>query len=207
MRRLFLVRHGETAWNVEHRLQGASDIPLNDNGRAQARAAAPALATLAPVKRIVSSDLSRALETAHILAEAMGAEVVTDARLRERSYGVWEGLREDVRQVDHADEHARWAQGLEPNVEGYEYNATVRDRALALIEEITAEDGTYVCVSHGSTTRVAVAALLGLELGSRALGNLGNAQWAELTQVGDGPWVLRSLNASSLSAASSTVDA
>jgi len=190
------VRHGETDWNVAHRLQGASDIPLNDNGRAQARAAAPVLAGLAPVKRIVASDLSRAQETARIIAEAMGAEVATDARLRERSYGVWEGLPEDVRQADHADEHARWEKGLEPRIEGYEDNATVLDRALAAIADIAAEDGTYVCVSHGSTTRVAIGALLGLELGSHAIGNLGNVQWAELSQDADGPWVLRSFNAS-----------
>ena len=194
MIRLILVRHGETDWNATHLLQGSSDIPLNDNGRAQARAAAPKLARIAPVARIVSSDLSRALETAHIFADAMGAEVVTDARWRERSYGVWEGLPEDVRKRDHPEEHERWANGLEPDVEGYEYNATVRDRALAAIDDLIGTEGTYVVVSHGSTTRVAAGALLRLELGSHGVGNLGNAQWLELTREGDGPWVLRSLN-------------
>ena len=194
--RLIPVRHGETDWNVQHLLQGASDIPLNENGRAQARAAAPELARIATVKRIVSSDLSRALETAHILAEAMGAEVVTDPRWRERSYGVWEGLPEDVREADHADEYQRWVQGHEPNVEGYEMNHTVRDRALAAIEDLAPSEGTHVVVSHGSTTRVAVGALLGVELGSHGIGNLGNAQWVELTRDGvERPWVLRSLNA------------
>ncbi len=194
--RLILVRHGETDWNVQRLLQGASDIPLNENGRDQARAAAPELARIAHVKRIVSSDLSRALETAQILADAMGAEVVTDARWRERSYGVWEGLPEDVREADHADEYQRWVQGHEPNVEGYEMNHAVRDRALAAIDEITADEGTHVVVSHGSTTRVAVGALLGVELGSHGIGNLGNAQWVELTRDGvERPWVLRSLNA------------
>jgi probable phosphoglycerate mutase len=179
---------------VQHLLQGASDIPLNDNGRAQARAAAPELARIAPVKRIVSSDLSRAQETAQIFADAMGAEVVTDARWRERSYGVWEGLPEDVRETDHPEDHHRWVNGLEPHVEGYESNATVRDRALAAVDELTEAEGTYVVVSHGSTTRVTVGALLGVELGSHGIGNLGNAQWLELKREGDGPWVLRSLN-------------
>lgn len=195
-----LVRHGETDWNVERRLQGASDIPLNDNGRAQARAAAPVLAGLAPVKRIVTSDLSRAVETAQILADAMGADVATDARLRERSYGVWEGMLVDARRAEHSVEHERWANGLEPRVEGYETNAAVRARALAAIEEITADEGTHVVVSHGSTTRVTIGALLGFELGSRAVGNLGNAQWAELQREGEGPWALRSLNAVSFDA-------
>lgn len=212
MRRVFLVRHGETDWNVQRRLQGTSDIPLNDNGRAQARAAAPVLASLAPVKRIVASDLTRAVETAQILAEAMGAAVVTDARLRERSYGVWEGLPEEVRRLEHPEENRRWASGLEPRVEGYEKNATVRDRALAFIEDIaidrgTADASTYLFVSHGSTTRVLLGALLGLELGTHAVGNLGNAQWAELQQDGDGPWVLRSLNTHSFDGPSVEVHA
>ena len=198
MTRLILARHGETDWNAQHLLQGASDIPLNDNGRAQARAAAPELALIAPVARVVSSDLSRAVETAHIFADAMGAEVVIDARWRERSYGVWEGLPEDVREADHPEEYQRWVGGLEPNVEGYEMNRTVRDRALAAIEELVAAGGTHVVVSHGSTTRVAVGALLGVDLGSHGVGNLGNAEWAELTREGDGPWVLRSLNARAL---------
>ena len=207
VKRLILVRHGETDWNVQHRLQGASDIPLNDNGRAQARAAAPELARIAPVTRIVSSDLSRAFETATIIADAMGAQVVTDARWRERSYGVWEGLPEDVRESDHPEDHHRWVSGLEPNVEGYEFNATVRDRALAAIEELTATGGTHVVVSHGSTTRVVMGALLGLELGSHGVGNLGNAQWVELTKQGEGPWILRSLNSRSFGSQAETISA
>lgn len=201
--RLILVRHGETDWNVRRLLQGASDIPLNDNGRAQARAAAPELARIVSVSRIVASDLSRAQETARIFADAMGAEVVTDARWRERSYGVWEGLAEDVREADHPEDHARWVSGLEPNVEGYEFNATVRDRALAAIEDLDPTVDAHVVVSHGSTTRVVAGALLGMELGSHGVGNLGNAQWLELARTADGPWVLRSLN--SLPDPSSTV--
>ncbi len=73
VRRLFLVRHGETDWNEARRLQGASDIPLNDKGRDQARDAAPVLARIAAVNNIVASDLSRAQETAQIIADAMGA--------------------------------------------------------------------------------------------------------------------------------------
>ena len=192
--RLILVRHGETDWNVQHLLQGASDIPLNDSGRAQARAAAPELAQIATVSRIVTSDLVRASETAQIIADAMGAEVITDARWRERAYGVWEGLAEDVRESDHPEEHHRWVSGLEPHVEGYEFNVTVRDRALAAIDELVAGGGTHIVVSHGSTTRVVIGALLGLELGSYGVGNLGNAQWVELTKHDEGPWILRSLN-------------
>ncbi len=198
-RRLILVRHGETDWNAAHRLQGSSDVPLNENGRAQARAAAPVLARIFPVKTIVASDLSRALETAHIIADAMGADVVTDARLQERSYGVWEGLSEDVRRSEHGQEHTRWERGLEPRVEGYEGHEAVARRALAAVADHVTGDGTHVLVSHGSTARMLIGALLGLEWDSRAIGNLGNARWAELENAtGDdapGNWVLRALNA------------
>ncbi|WP_291379230.1 histidine phosphatase family protein [Demequina sp.] len=198
MRRLILVRHGETDWNAAHRLQGAADIPLNDTGRAQARATAPLLAQLAPVTRIVSSDLSRARDTARIIADTMGAEVVTDPRLRERCYGVWEGMEESVRRSEHGEEHTRWERGLEPRVEGYEGHAAVAERALAAVAEHAHADGTHMLVAHGSTIRVLMCALLGLELGSRSIGTLGNARWAELHHTGDdasGHWVLRELNA------------
>lgn len=199
MRRLILVRHGETDWNVAHRLQGSSDIPLNDNGRAQARASAPILARIAPVSTIVSSDLSRALETAQIIAAAMGANVVTDARLQERSYGAWEGLVEDVRRSEHGEEHTRWERGLEPRVEGYEGHEAVSVRALAAVVDHVVGPGNHVLVSHGSTIRMLMASLLGAELGSHTIGNLGNARWAELENPGDddaaGNWVLREFNA------------
>lgn len=199
VRRLILVRHGETDWNAAHRLQGASDVPLNENGRAQARAAAPVLARIVPVKTIVASDLSRALETAHIIADAMGADVVTDQRLRERSYGVWEGLPEAVLRSEHGEEHARWAEGLEPRVEGYEGHDAVAKRALAAVADDVTGAGTHMLVAHGSTIRVLICSLLGMELASRAIATLGNVHWAELENAtaddAPGNWVLRRLNA------------
>lgn len=200
MRRLVLVRHGETDWNVAGRLQGASDIPLNDNGREQARAAAPDIARQFPVSTVFSSQLSRAVETATIIADAMGARVVVDERLQERAYGVWEGLSEEERCAEHPDENDRWERGEEPRIEGYESHVAVCARAMAAIDELTAADGTHVIVSHGSTTRVLVTALLGVPLGGRAIGTLGNVQWAELVSEHGGPWVLRSLNARALNA-------
>ncbi|MBX6395401.1 MAG: histidine phosphatase family protein, partial [Alicyclobacillaceae bacterium] len=85
-----LVRHGETVWNREQRLQGHQDIPLTDKGREQARAVARRLST-EPWDLVYSSDLSRARETAEIIAKHCGVRVVTDPRLRERFYGRFEG--------------------------------------------------------------------------------------------------------------------
>jgi broad specificity phosphatase PhoE len=87
---LYLVRHGETDWNREHRLQGTLDVPLNSAGVAQARRLADYFVRL-PVVCIVSSPLTRASATAAILAEACACPHTTDARLREIDHGAWSG--------------------------------------------------------------------------------------------------------------------
>jgi broad specificity phosphatase PhoE len=86
---LLLVRHGETDWNRDGRWQGGSDTRLNDLGREQARALAERLDGSIDV--LYSSDLARARETAEIVAAKLGLEVHVDPRLRERSFGSWEG--------------------------------------------------------------------------------------------------------------------
>jgi probable phosphoglycerate mutase len=88
---LCLVRHGETAWNAEHRVQGQLDVPLSDVGHEQARAVAAALAG-ERFAAIYSSDLSRARETAEPAARLLGLPVRLDANLRERHYGIFERL-------------------------------------------------------------------------------------------------------------------
>lgn len=89
--RIALIRHGETAWNAERRLQGHLDIGLNEEGRRQARALAASLAG-EHFDVLVSSDLSRASQTARALGDASGLPLYIDARLRERCYGGFEGL-------------------------------------------------------------------------------------------------------------------
>ncbi|MET0382787.1 MAG: histidine phosphatase family protein [Burkholderiaceae bacterium] len=97
---LIAVRHGETAWNVESRLQGQLDIPLNDRGREQARHTAHALSDARP-DIVVSSDLARAQATAQAIASANQVPLMLDAGLRERSFGSFQGLT-------HAEVAARW---------------------------------------------------------------------------------------------------
>lgn len=88
---MLIARHCETDWNARHKVQGVTDIPLNDKGRAQAAALADRLAREG-VTHIVSSDLCRAAETARIVGERLGARVETDRRLRECSFGIVEGM-------------------------------------------------------------------------------------------------------------------
>ena len=91
---ILLVRHGETDWNAERRVQGKTDRPLNDTGRQQARTVAAQLAGV-PLAAVYSSDLSRALETARVVADAHELSVTSMPELRERDFGTWEGLTDE----------------------------------------------------------------------------------------------------------------
>ena len=89
--RILAIRHGETAWNVEHRIQGQLDLPLNEAGRRQVQRLALAVADEG-LDAIYSSDLARAMETAQAVARGCGRPIVADVGLRERGFGTFEGL-------------------------------------------------------------------------------------------------------------------
>jgi len=136
---LLLARHGETDWNRELRIQGSSDIGLNELGRRQAQYLAQEL-TDVELDAVYSSDLSRAQATAAAVAATHDLEVNLDPRLRERSFGSWEGLtREDISAFPAGSRH-----------DG-ETDDEVRVRVLAAVEEIAANHpGEQVLVvSHG----------------------------------------------------------
>jgi len=137
---LLLVRHGETDWNAERRWQGHADVPLNDRGRAQAHALAEELAD-ERIDAIYTSDLSRARETAEIVAARIGVPVAVDADLREIDVGPLEGLT-----TEEAKEFAGW-QG-EPT----EAHA---NRILAALRRVAAlhEGGRVLVVTHGGSMR------------------------------------------------------
>ena len=90
--RIIMLRHGQTDWNAQQKYQGQSDIPLNDTGREQASQAALLIKGQEPVQAIYCSDLVRAHETAEIIGRSLRIEPICDARLRELSFGEWEGL-------------------------------------------------------------------------------------------------------------------
>jgi broad specificity phosphatase PhoE len=146
--RILLVRHGETDWNLDRRLQGHSDRPLNDTGREQARALAEEVAR-EPLEAIYASDLSRAGETARIVADAHGLQVTTLPDLRERHFGSWEGLSDSEIHEQFPDEIAKGTLG-----DG-ETREEMDRRVLAALQRIAHEhpDGTVLVVSHGGPLR------------------------------------------------------
>jgi broad specificity phosphatase PhoE len=147
---LLLVRHGETDWNAEGRLQGHTDQPLNDYGRRQARALADRLAGN-DIAAIYTSDLSRARETAEILAERLALPVVTDPDLRERNWGNWEGLTGTERdRIEHVGEA----------------NEAHSERVLRGVLRIAAAhpDDRVVVVTHGGSLRRIQVAAVGMAL-------------------------------------------
>lgn len=91
-REIYLIRHGETDWNKERRFQGQTDIPLNDNGRRQAKSLRESLKGKLPFDRIICSDLCRARETAEIINEGSQSPIIIDPAFRELCFGKWEGM-------------------------------------------------------------------------------------------------------------------
>lgn len=155
---LYLIRHGETDWNAQGRLQGREDIPLNADGRNQAIACGAALSD-AGFKAIYSSPLSRALATAEEIALYHSCKVTPDQGLIERDYGKLSGLTKDQREA--------WeARGL-PN--GVEHWRALAGRAMAAVDRSAREYGEndrIAMVSHGAWINAVLAVLSRHEIGS-----------------------------------------
>jgi len=180
--RLILWRHGRTEWNASGRFQGQLDPPLDDEGRRQAARVAPLLAGTLPGRDtvVVSSDLSRAVETARVLADLLGVGLRTDPRLREHGLGCWEGLTRDEVADRYPEQFADWRAGRPVRGRGGEEAADVAARALAALADLP-EAPAAVVVTHGGTSGRMLEALLGLSAEHRRVfGPLGNCAWSEL---------------------------
>jgi probable phosphoglycerate mutase len=198
-RRVVLLRHGRTEWNATGRFQGQLDSPLDVIGRAQAAAAAIAVAPMQP-DAIVTSDLSRALDTATLVGEECGVSVAVDPRLREIYLGTWEGLTRAEARTQYAEEYARWQTGEDARRGGGETYAEVGARCVECIEEWMDRLGPgslLVAVTHGSAARATIGTFLGMDPDTWwRLAPLSNCRWALLADIGRG-WRLEEHNAGS----------
>jgi broad specificity phosphatase PhoE len=157
-------------------------VPLNERGRAQATAAAERLAALEP-SLVISSDLSRAWDTAAELGRLTGLPVEREPRLRERGFGLWETLRLDEIKVRFPESHARWAAGDSAPGDGLEPLTDLGKRVSEVIRQAYERnpDGLTVLVTHGGSVRWGVATLLGWpEEAALTLGALHNCHWSDL---------------------------
>jgi probable phosphoglycerate mutase len=181
--RLYLARHGRTAWNFERRFQGATDVPLDDVGRAQALELANALR--GRFDTVLASDLSRASETAQIVATALGLQVIAlDPDLRERGYGKFEGLTGDECAAQYPDEW-RTSRGnrnfLPPGGEPFEQVGVRMQRGLLrCIERLRGRYQRALVVGHGSALRIFLEQLTGEPQSS-----LANLEYREVVHDGD----------------------
>lgn len=161
---LLLIRHGETAWNAEHRIQGHLDIPLSATGIRQAAVLGERLAA-ETVTAIYSSELARAWLTAVPFAARLGLDIIPDSRLRERSFGVFEGLTADEIAERHPEGFRLWrmrdpAWAMDEGESGQQ----LIDRVLSALHDIASRHRgeTVAVVTHGGVLDVAYRAARGL---------------------------------------------
>lgn len=185
MRRLLLVRHGQTEWNRLGRVQGWTDVPLDETGHAQARAAAPHVAAYRPAV-LWCSDLQRAAVTASYVGEAAGLSPVPDVRLREWGFGEREGLTHEEFRAADPEVYEQFRLGRYDAVPGAERTSAVRERVVAALRDllgVTPEGACAVAVAHGAAIKLAVGGLLGWSDAQSvdSLWGMHNCGWAELT--------------------------
>ena len=175
--RLIVVRHGETAWNVDTRIQGHLDIPLNATGLWQARQLGDALAGEA-ISAIYTSDLLRARKTAQAVADATGAALVDEPGLRERAFGSFQGRTFAEVETEHPEQARRWRQ-RDPDYapDGGESLRVLRERVVDTIHRLAARHpGELVLlVTHGGVLDVLYRAATRQDIQAPRTWQLGNA--------------------------------
>ncbi len=164
--RIYLIRHGQTDWNIQGRIQGSHDIPLNETGLMQAKLLAEGMETR-PVKKIFSSTLKRGMATAEALAGRQGVEIIPMPQLVEVEFGVWEGLTWKEIEESYPGEYRHWV--MDPShasPPGGESQKEISQRCKTAVNEIIRQTGgreDIAVVSHGATLACLVSVMLGPE--------------------------------------------
>ena len=186
--RIIAIRHGETAWNVDTRIQGQLNIPLSTNGRWQAERLANALQD-EPITTIYASDLARAWETAQYVGNATGLKVIKEEALRERGFGDFEGKTFAEIEVLLPEQSMRWRK-RDPDFApaGGESLLDLRSRVVAAVERLAAQHpGELIAlVSHGGVMDVLHRAATRLDIQAPRTWALGNAAINRLLWTSEG---------------------
>lgn len=173
--RLYLIRHGETEGSEVRRYKGSIDVPLSERGIEQIEQVARYLKIYYGLKAVYCSPLSRALKSAEIIAEPYGLKPVVIPDLRERSFGIWEGMSFNEIKDKYPQEFEAWAGNpLKYSPVGGESTIDVRDRVIMALDEIlNSAEGTYgfpdqytniAIVAHGGVNRILLCHFLGIPL-------------------------------------------
>jgi 2,3-bisphosphoglycerate-dependent phosphoglycerate mutase len=175
--RIIAIRHGETAWNVDTRIQGQLDIPLNDTGRWQAQRLARALAARDPIHAIYTSDLLRARDTARAVSESTGTPLRLHEGLRERGFGIFQGKTFVEIEAAWPEEALRWRK-RDPHwaPAGGESLTQMRQRVEATLNSLAARHPgeQIVLVGHGGVLDLLYRAATGQDLQAPRTWQLGN---------------------------------
>ncbi|MBP2366688.1 histidine phosphatase family protein [Pseudonocardia parietis] len=201
LRAVTLLRHGRTEYNAGGRMQGHLDTQLAPEGRAQAAAVVPLLAGIG-FDRIISSDLTRAYDTALAVAEACGLPLSVDKRLRETHLGDWQGRTIAEIEADRPGAITEWRSDPRWTPPGGESRLDVVHRSLPVVAELDAayaddpEERSVLLVAHGGMIAGMVCGLLDLpESAWPVIGGMGNAKWAVVARRDDHPrWRLSGYN-------------
>ena len=166
--RILAIRHGETAWNVDTRLQGHLDIPLNETGLSQAQHLARALAESEDMDAVYASDLSRALTTAQAIAQVVGQTVTTHVGLRERHFGAFQGRTYHEIETELPDHAWHWRKRTPDWTPpgGGESLVALRERVVSTVNDIAARHSgqNIVLVAHGGVLDILYRAATRLTL-------------------------------------------
>ncbi len=185
---LILVRHGETQWNAEGRIQGKGDSPLTERGILQAKAVGVRLQHEG-FTALYASHLGRVIETTRHIAAVTGHKIEIDERLQERSYGIFEGLTQTEASTRHTAIYQEYKTNYSADfaVPEAESMRQMLARGQAVFQEIAHRHPgeRLVVVSHGSFLRIILGNILGVPLGNRYGFQLANGSLSEIAFEGD----------------------
>jgi len=166
MKKLYLVRHGESEWNKLKKVQGQKDILLTERGVEQAKLIGKRLKEEG-IEKIYTSDLKRAYDTASIIGEILKIEVIPLKELREINFGIWEGLTSDIINSEFSKEHELWLKKPEQlKIEGAESIIDLQLRAMKGVNKIINDNNinNILIVSHSATLKTIILGLLNMDI-------------------------------------------